>query len=204
MSRKRAHPLATAIRALAFLGGAGVLYFGVAAMSKSAARNADVDYSELGSKEPRYGGTLNVGTVVVTLSPLSWDPADWVWKMNHDTGAYFEMLIGADLDKSVRKGGPYPFFGEAWLPTDAQRGELAESWEWGGPVDAGHAPAARRHVSRQARSHDVTRARRPRRGLELRATGRQSSPDPDLLRPHRSRGGARRSHRRLRVQRVQC
>ncbi len=35
---------------------------------------------------PQYGGSLNIGTVVVTLAALSWDPADWSWKINHDTG----------------------------------------------------------------------------------------------------------------------
>ena len=35
----------------------------------------------------QYGGDLNVGTVNVTLSALSWDPRDWVWKANHDAGA---------------------------------------------------------------------------------------------------------------------
>ena len=41
-------------------------------------------------EEPQYGGTLNVGTVNTTLNALSWDPADWNWKQNHDTGMYFE------------------------------------------------------------------------------------------------------------------
>ena len=79
---------------------------------------------------PQYGGTLDIGTVFVTLNPLSWDPYDWNWKLNHDTGMYLEQLFAADLDKSVRKGGKYPFHADAWLPTDAIRGELAESWEW--------------------------------------------------------------------------
>ena len=48
--------------------------------------------------EPQYGGDLNVGTVNVTLSPLSWDPADWTWKSNHDTGAVREQLISGDLE----------------------------------------------------------------------------------------------------------
>ena len=34
--------------------------------------------------DPQYGGVLNVGTVYVTLSALSWDPVDWAWKSNHD------------------------------------------------------------------------------------------------------------------------
>lgn len=84
-------------------------------------------------REPQYGGTLNVGTVYVTLSALSWDPADWTWKSNHDFGAVREHLFVADLSKSVAQGGPYRFVNEAHLPEDAIRGELAESWHWETP-----------------------------------------------------------------------
>ncbi len=79
---------------------------------------------------PQYGGDLNIGTVYVTLSPLSWDPADWTWKSNHDTGSVREQLFAGDLDKSVRKGGDYPFIADAYLPSGAIRGELAERWHW--------------------------------------------------------------------------
>lgn len=82
------------------------------------------------AETPEYGGTLDVGTVSVTLSALSWDPSDWAWKSNHDTGLVREQLFAADLDKSVRKGGPYPFIADAYLPVDSIRGELAESWRW--------------------------------------------------------------------------
>ena len=54
---------------------------------------------------PKAGGTLEVGTVYVTLSALSWDSADWNWKHNHDTGAVYEQLFVADLSKSRRLGG---------------------------------------------------------------------------------------------------
>ena len=84
----------------------------------------------LAQEKPQYGGTLEVGTVYVTLTALSFDPADWNWKLNHDTGNYLEQLFAADLSKSVRNGGKHPFYADAWLPTDAIRGELAESWEW--------------------------------------------------------------------------
>jgi len=30
----------------------------------------------------------------------------------------------------VRKGGKHKFYADAWLPSDAIRGELAERWEW--------------------------------------------------------------------------
>ena len=83
---------------------------------------------------PQYGGTLNVGTVYVTLSPLSWDPVDWNWKLNHDTGMYYEQLFVGDLEKSERKGGNFPFRSSAYLPNDVIRGELAESWEWTAPL----------------------------------------------------------------------
>jgi len=91
-------------------------------------------YEPPAPEEPQYGGTLNVGHVGIGIPALSWDPADWNWKQNLDTGMYFEQLFSGDLDKSVRKGGPYPFTLQAYLPADAIRGELAESWEWEDPL----------------------------------------------------------------------
>ena len=84
--------------------------------------------------KPQYGGSLEIGSVYVTLSALSWDPQDWNWKLNHDTGMFYEQLFAADLDKSVRKGGKHNFYADAWLPSDAIRGELAERWEWKDPL----------------------------------------------------------------------
>ena len=80
--------------------------------------------------KPQYGGHLAVGTIHVTISALTWDTADWNWKLNHDQGAYGEMLFAADLSKAKRNGGKYSFYADAWLPTDGMRGELAESWKW--------------------------------------------------------------------------
>src|SRR5262245_55509152 len=79
---------------------------------------------------PKPGGTLEVGTVYVTLTALSFDNADWNWKHNHDTCQVYEQLLPADLSKSKRLGGKHPFYADAWLPSDAIRGELAESWSW--------------------------------------------------------------------------
>jgi peptide/nickel transport system substrate-binding protein len=86
--------------------------------------------AEAQGAKPQYGGTLEVGNVNVTLSALSWDPQDWNWKLNLDTGYYYEQLFAADLEKSVRKGGKHSFYADAWLPSDAIRGELVEKWEW--------------------------------------------------------------------------
>ena len=83
--------------------------------------------------EPRYGGDLNVGTVNITLSALSWDPADWTWKSPHDAGMIREQLFAGDLDLAVSRGGPFPFLSDAYLPPDSIRGELAESWVWEDP-----------------------------------------------------------------------
>ena len=80
--------------------------------------------------KPQYGGALEIGTVYVTLSALSWDPADFNWKLNHDTGLFYEQLFAGDLSKAKRNGGPHSFIPDAWLPSDAIRGELVESWEW--------------------------------------------------------------------------
>ncbi len=80
-------------------------------------------------EKPQYGGSLSIGMVYVTLSPLSWDPADWAWKFGQDTGLMYEQLFAADLTKSKRRGGKHAFVADAWLPSDAIRGELAESWQ---------------------------------------------------------------------------
>ena len=82
------------------------------------------------TEKVQYGGTLNIGTVFVTLTALSWDPGDWPWKFTNDTGLTYEQLFAADLSKSKRNGGRYQFIADAWLPSDAIRGELAESWQW--------------------------------------------------------------------------
>ncbi len=82
------------------------------------------------AQAPQYGGTLNIGMVYVTLSPLSWDPSDWAWKFQQDTGPMYEQLFAGDLSKSTRNGGKHPFKADAWLPSDGIRGEIAETWEW--------------------------------------------------------------------------
>jgi len=83
--------------------------------------------------KPQYGGELRVTTMYPAVSPLSWDVGEWHWKQNHDTGMYLEQLFAGDLDKSVRKGGKHRFIADAWLPSDAIRGELAEKWVWENP-----------------------------------------------------------------------
>jgi peptide/nickel transport system substrate-binding protein len=80
-------------------------------------------------EKPQTGGTLNVGLVYFTLSPLSWDPADWPWKFGQDTGLMYEQLFAGDLSKAKSRGGKHPFVADSWLPSDAIRGELAESWK---------------------------------------------------------------------------
>ena len=81
------------------------------------------------AEKPQLGGTLNIGMIYLTLSPLSWDPADWTWKFNQDTGLTTETLFSADLSKAVSRGGKHTFVADSWLPTDAIRGELAETWK---------------------------------------------------------------------------
>ncbi len=98
---------------------AAALWLGIAGAAPVAAQ-----------EKPQYGGNLEIGTLYATISALSWDPADFAWKLNHDTGLYLETLFAGDLDKSVRKGGKYNYKPDAWLATDAIKGELAESWKW--------------------------------------------------------------------------
>ena len=82
------------------------------------------------TEKPQYGGTLEIGTVYVTISALSWDLADWSWKQNHDAGQVYEQIFAGNLAKAKRNGGKYAFIADGWLPSDAVRGELAESWQW--------------------------------------------------------------------------
>lgn len=84
--------------------------------------------------KPQYGGKLEIGTVYSTISALSWDPADFAWKVNHDAGGVYEQLFAGDLTKAIRNGGKHRFVADAWLPSDAIRGELAESWKWTTPL----------------------------------------------------------------------
>ena len=107
----------------ALLGGALSLACAMGALAQPAVAPS-------GSDKPQYGGSLEIGTVYVTLSALSWDNADFNWKHNHDTGLFYEQLFAADLSKSKKAGGKHAFVLDAWLPSDAIRGELVESWEW--------------------------------------------------------------------------
>src|SRR4029453_2394886 len=107
----------------ALLGGAAAALLAIGGALAQQAQNGEKP------EKPQYGGTLEVGTMFVTLSALSWDPHDWNWKLNHDTGQFYEQLVAGDLDKSKRKGGKHPFVADAYLATEAQRGELPEKWE---------------------------------------------------------------------------
>ena len=67
-----------------------------------------------------------------------------------------------------RNGGKHPFYADAWLPSDAIRGELAESWEWKeNPLRV--EIKLRKGVMFPEKPGVMTgaRARRRRRGLQL-------------------------------------
>lgn len=81
------------------------------------------------AETPRHGGHLEIINYYPTINALTWDPADFVWKINNDAGHIYESLFAGDLDKAQSRGGKYNFEPDAWLATDAMRGELAESWE---------------------------------------------------------------------------
>ena len=113
------HSLAGGLR---LLGGA--LAIGLAGFSApSVQAQAQVE-------KPKYGGSLSIGTNSPSLAPLSWDPADWNYKTAQDAGMYYDRLFGADFSKSKARGGPYLFKADGYIPTDAIRGDLAESWKW--------------------------------------------------------------------------
>src|SRR5690606_29809946 len=86
-------------------------------------------YAAHAAEEPKYGGNLEIINYYPTLNAQTWDPADYVWKQNHDLGTIYELLFVADLSKAKSRGGEHLFEADAWLPTDAVKGELAESWQ---------------------------------------------------------------------------
>ena len=104
---------------------AAALAITLAAQAQTAAPAAPAAKAE----KPQYGGSLSIANVYFTVSPLSFDAGDWAWKHNQDTGLTYEMLFSADLAKSRRNGGKYPFIADAWLAPEALRGELAETWK---------------------------------------------------------------------------
>ena len=71
--------------------------------------------------KPQHGGSLSIGTLFITLNALSWDPADWSWKLNNDAGLVYEQLFAADLSKARHRVGVHRFVADAWLPPDAIR-----------------------------------------------------------------------------------
>ena len=51
------------------------------------------------AQKPQYGGNLEVGTVNVTISALSFDPQDFAWKLNHDN-LHYETLFSGNCSRS--------------------------------------------------------------------------------------------------------
>lgn len=116
-------------RPAAVAGALAAVWATALALSLSlAAPAARAQAGKPAAEKPSYGGSLSIGQVYYTVSPLSFDAADWTWKFNQDTGLSNEMLFAADLSKSVSRGGQYSFQTDAWMPSDAIRGELAEKW----------------------------------------------------------------------------
>jgi peptide/nickel transport system substrate-binding protein len=87
------------------------------------------------AETPQYGGTLEVATSSTAVNTLSWDLADWQSTLQtRDTGQFYEQLFSVDLNMAKSRGGKYAFTLSGWQPTDAARGELAESWTWTTPL----------------------------------------------------------------------
>lgn len=107
------------------------LALGAAALAMSAA----IGHAQAQANTPQYGGTLEVATASTAVSTLSWDLADWQATLQtRDTGQFYEQLFSVDLGKAKSRSGPYAFTINGWQPTDAMRGELAESWSWVTPL----------------------------------------------------------------------
>jgi len=79
--------------------------------------------------EPQYGGTLRILTLLFTLDPLSWDPADGVWMTGHSAAPYMEKLLMGDLTKGPRGTNEFGYTQNEWIPDEFLTGQVAESWE---------------------------------------------------------------------------
>jgi peptide/nickel transport system substrate-binding protein len=77
-------------------------------------------------KAPQHGGTVTFARV---LNPISWDNAEWQYKHANDTGFYMEHLMSGDLQKGPRGTNEFAFHTSSWIPPEATRGELLQSWE---------------------------------------------------------------------------
>lgn len=89
----------------------------------------------LAQEAPKYGGTLDVATTSTAVTTLSWDLADWQATLQtRDTGQFYEQLFAVDLNKAKSRGGKYAYTISGWQPSDAVRGELAETWAWTTPL----------------------------------------------------------------------
>ncbi len=100
-----------------------------AALLATAPTWATAQAAKAAVEKPQPGGALSIANAYYTVAPLSFDSGDWAWKFNMDNGLVYEQLMVADLSKSKRKGGKHGFTADAWLPPDAIKGELAESWK---------------------------------------------------------------------------
>jgi peptide/nickel transport system substrate-binding protein len=78
------------------------------------------------AKPPQYGGTVTFSRGV---TPIAWDNSEWTYKHANDTGFYMEHLMMGDLQKGPRGANQFAFHTSSWIPPEATRGELLESWE---------------------------------------------------------------------------
>ncbi len=93
------------------------------------------------TEKPQYGGKLEIGTVYVTCRRCRGIRPTGTGSRTTTPAQFYEQLFAADLSKAKRQRRQASVHADAWLPTDAIRGELAESWELEGE------PAARRRSS---------------------------------------------------------
>ena len=83
------------------------------------------------AEKPQYGGTLEIGTVYVDAVGAVLGSGRLELEAQPRHRACSTSSCSPPISPSrVRNGGKHPFYADAWLPSDAMRGELAESWEW--------------------------------------------------------------------------
>ena len=154
----------------------------------------------------KYGGTLEIGTVYVTLSALSWDPG----RLELEAQPRHRPVLRAAVrrrprPRAKRHGGKHPFYRRRLAalrrhPRRAGR-ELGVEAESAARRDQA---AQGRHVPRKARRDGVARADRRRRRLQPTTASPRARRSIAGYFDHRRQGrGHRQAHGRLHLQVLQ-
>ena len=85
--------------------------------------------------KPQHGGTLTTITSLVLTTPKSWDPNDQNWYTAAWAGGIYTNVMTGDLQKGPRGTGFFDFGSTGYIPLEAMKGYMVESWEFEDPAE---------------------------------------------------------------------